>query len=106
MKISHPLGPLALAGLVAGALFTTDALAQAEAPASPPPTGLPQAPPEKIEPPPQTPSQDPASSEALQQNKSVITPPAGVDPAMTKPPPDNGTAVMPVIPPPENPAPK
>jgi len=106
MKSSTSLGPLALAGFVAGGLFTTDALAQAEVPANPPATGLPQAPPEKIEPPPQKPAQDPASSEALQQNKGVITPPAGVDPAMTKPPPDNGTAVMPVIPPPENPAPK
>ena len=94
MRADHPdwaaLRRLALAGAVAGTMVAGEALAQAEVPANPPPAGTPGAPPEKMEPP-----ADP-----------VIEPPAGIDPGLVKPPPDNGAAVTPVIPPPSETQPK
>ncbi len=95
------LARLALAGVVMGCLASAEAMAQAEVPANPPPAGTPQAPAERVEPPA---GGGQNLSEELQRSRGVLTPPAGVDPTLVKPPPDNGAAVTPVIPPPAPPA--
>lgn len=44
-----------------------------------------------------------ALGDKLARSDGVLCPPAGVDPEMRTPPPDAGTAKMPVIPPPGSP---
>lgn len=113
MNSSHLglLRPLALVGTIAGASMAGDAWAQAVVPADPPPAGSRGVVPEKMEPPPpDTPGTTPPAapntanegslSEHLSRTRGVIKPPPGVDPEIVQPPPDNGAAVMPVIPPP------
>ncbi len=113
MNSSHLslLRPLILAGTIVGSWMAVDAWAQAVVPADPPPAGARGVIPEKLEPPspkgsgttnpvPPTTAAEGSLSEKLSQTRGVIKPPKGVDPDFVQQPPDNGAAVMPVIPPP------
>jgi len=95
---------LASAVVLVAATSTSVALAQEPTvPADPPPAGSPEVVPEKIEPHPRAAPGNGQESmtDKLAPTGGVIKPPEQVDPGMVEPPPDNGAAVTPVIPPPE-----
>jgi hypothetical protein len=92
--------------LAVSAMLPVLAQDQGTVPATPPPAGTLEAPPEQLEAAPPVGTSGTSSgtlSEQLDRSQGVITPPEGVDPGLVQTPPNQGATTMPVIPPPGTP---